>query len=425
MMRNAHFFYVVCRIMLFVLLVGCSSKRSGNESKQGVNSPSVSESVSSLSANNEIPRVNIRKKFSSKGFILQECADIEYIPLETRPDVLLDGSSWKHYYVSDSLIINYNYDGTVFIFNRSGKIVNVFNHQGRGPEEYWELRAMTVDFARKEIYIFDYPLYYRIRVYTFDGVYKRTLGTPGGMPGGLYIYNYGDYLLCYDYTKNKDCPAAKMISPLNPQPYFLLNKITGNVLKLNIHLKNFVGDKIVNLVSKGVTRNVNIGFLPIYKNGAQVYISDAALDTIYQLNGTRAVPFMIKDPSVEDRNPSLLVWMTLKTNRYTFLQSSEKVFASGKGQFSSPMFTLYDHETGESFYSADNFFTNSDYLIEKSVRLQHKFDELPENYAKALLSPLELLEAYRAGHLQGRLKEIASHLREEDNPVLMLVKFKE
>ena len=36
-----------------------------------------------------------------------------------------------------------------------------------------------------------------------------------------------------------------------------------------------------------------------------------------------------------------------------------------------------------------------------------------------------LLEKYEKGELKGRLKEIASQLDIEDNPVLVLVRFKE
>jgi hypothetical protein len=35
-----------------------------------------------------------------------------------------------------------------------------------------------------------------------------------------------------------------------------------------------------------------------------------------------------------------------------------------------------------------------------------------------------LIEAYKKGNLQGKLKEIASKINEDDNPVLMTVRFK-
>ena len=37
----------------------------------------------------------------------------------------------------------------------------------------------------------------------------------------------------------------------------------------------------------------------------------------------------------------------------------------------------------------------------------------------------ELVEAYKKGELKGKLKEIAAGLGAEDNPVIMLVKYKQ
>ena len=36
----------------------------------------------------------------------------------------------------------------------------------------------------------------------------------------------------------------------------------------------------------------------------------------------------------------------------------------------------------------------------------------------------ELVEAYQEGHLKGKLKEIAAGMHEEDNPVIMVAKYK-
>ena len=40
------------------------------------------------------------------------------------------------------------------------------------------------------------------------------------------------------------------------------------------------------------------------------------------------------------------------------------------------------------------------------------------------LEAYRLVNAYKSGQLKGRLKEIAAGLDEEDNPVIMLIKYK-
>ena len=50
---------------------------------------------------------------------------------------------------------------------------------------------------------------------------------------------------------------------------------------------------------------------------------------------------------------------------------------------------------------------------------------LPNNTGIIAQRAEKLLKDYNDGKLEGELKEIASKLKEDDNPVLMLIKFKE
>ena len=70
-------------------------------------------------------------------------------------------------------------------------------------------------------------------------------------------------------------------------------------------------------------------------------------------------------------------------------------------------------------------FINSDYVEEKVIDLENFYADLPDNYVKYRLRPVNLIEDYKAGKLKGKLKEVASRLDEEANFVLMLIKFKE
>ena len=50
---------------------------------------------------------------------------------------------------------------------------------------------------------------------------------------------------------------------------------------------------------------------------------------------------------------------------------------------------------------------------------------LQSNIAVQTMSASFLIDSYEDGLLSGRLKEIASNLNEDDNPVLMIIAFKE
>ena len=53
------------------------------------------------------------------------------------------------------------------------------------------------------------------------------------------------------------------------------------------------------------------------------------------------------------------------------------------------------------------------------------FNGCDRNIAYKKLEAFKLIEALESGDLSGELKNIAESLKEDDNPVLMVVKFKE
>ena len=82
---------------------------------------------------------------------------------------------------------------------------------------------------------------------------------------------------------------------------------------------------------------------------------------------------------------------------------------------------MYDTRTGQAFCSK---FSNRDHASEVSYE-GLTFDGCDANSAYLLLEAIDLIEALEAGELNGELKTVAEGLKEDDNPVLMVVKFKE
>ena len=66
---------------------------------------------------------------------------------------------------------------------------------------------------------------------------------------------------------------------------------------------------------------------------------------------------------------------------------------------------------------------NSDYTYDKEAFLKSEplNGEIP---SCQYLEAWELIKDYKGGRLKGKLKDIASKLGEEDNPVIMLIKHK-
>lgn len=387
------FYYIV-----FCLLVACSGKSNKNENVQ-----------------DGLIVLDWDKDYPLKEISLQEIADVEYIPMETRPDVLLDGTSFHLILMSDSLIVTDNRNGDVFVFNRQGKNIHVFNRTGRDGEQYTKIAFMAVDFMKQEIFITAYPRNQTIKVYAFDGTFKRALKLPQNYELSQF-FNYDEESLIaideYDIHNKKELLT-------NPRPYVLISKKDGRVIPVDLTLEERVTGRMYIPELRGT---ISWPVSALLKSGRECFISDLGSDTIYRLENRKLIPFMVKRPSCAWKlNPPKVACVRLKTGRYIFVDFFEqKAFQEGVPENYRKL--VYDQQTGEIFTYR---LINQDYQPGKAEKLGQFFCDLPLGYVRGKLSPTQLLQDYEAGKLQGKLKEVASRLNEEDNTVLMLVKFKE
>ena len=387
------FYYIV-----FCLLVACNGKSNKNENVQ-----------------DGLIVLDWAKDYPLKEISLQEIADVEYIPMETRPDVLLDGTSFHLTFMSDSLIVTDNRNGDVFVFNRQGNNIHVFNRTGRDGEQYTNIAFMATDFMKQEIFITAYPRNQTIKVYTFDGTFKRALKLPQNYELSQF-FNYDEESLIaideYDIHNKKELL-------INPRPYVLISKKDGRVTPVDLTLEERVTGSMYIPELRGT---ISWPVSALLKNGRECFISDLGSDTIYRLENRKLISFMIKRPSCAWKlNPPKVACVRLKTGRYIFVDFFEqKVFQEGVPENYRKL--VYDQQTGKIFTYR---LINQDYQPGKAEKLGQFFCDLPTGYAREKLAPTQLLQDYGAGKLQGKLKEVASRLNEEDNTVLMLVKFKD
>ena len=168
--------------LLFVSLALCLAFGASAQSKQSAS---------------QLPVIDITKDYPKKKLILQEIATTEYIPLETSDKVLLDGVATLHCSFTENYITTYNaQEGQIFVFDRKGKICHTFNHKGGSGEEYNYPLQLRLDEKAKELFLVDVSN--KIRVYSIDGKYKRTLSIPENVRIEI-MYNCDDQnLLCYD-----------------------------------------------------------------------------------------------------------------------------------------------------------------------------------------------------------------------------------
>lgn len=377
----------------------------------------VKESDSIIENKAKTPTIDTNKKYPFKEFILNDMADITYISIETNNDVLINNGINALSHFSDKYIIIVNYKSyDCYIFDRNGKIINFFNHKGQGPNEYLNITGITVDETKREIYIVDHPQKNRIMVYSFDGDFIRKLSLPAKTTIGT-IHNFdNETLLCEDNNHRNG----------NKKPYFLISKQNGHIInELDIIFnKERISPRFYQKTGEKGVMAIAYGYNPIIRFNEDFIIGDISHDTIYQYSKNKTLtPILVKTPSIYSQDPQIMVIPEFKTPKLFFLERTERKFNFEEKKGFEREKIVYDYNSGFFYkyvlknkdYPNQNFYLNSGgyaYRAEKNTLCQ-------------FIPAEELLEANDNGELHGPLKEITKTLKIDDNPVLMIIKFKE
>lgn len=392
-------------IIIVFVLVGCSTKPTTSGT---TNSPNDSTN----STQQELLVLDITQK-PIKTIYIEDIADLEFISLETNDNNLV--SRPLPDVVSEHYIVYHNQNGQVLVFNRQGKILYSFNHRGEGPEEYHSIQTIVLDEKEKELYFKD-VVKSNIHVYSINGTFKRHLTLPKKFfPDCLMNYDE-NYLFCYNsyfMDKPENGMSTEEIGQRD-KPYYFISKQTGEITSLEYKIPNRMGNQAFQMTDDGTTGTVYMtNIYPLARNTPDILITEFADDTLYFLKDEKLLPTMVKKPSTHKMSPPMMVGVDLFTNRYVFINACEKLFDKNQ----KCLDVVYDKQSG-------NFYRIDSKLYTIILPLKGLVD-LPRNTGISAIDNEYLLQDYEEGKLQGELKEIVSKLKEDDNPVLMLIKFKE
>lgn len=152
-------------------------------------------------------------------------------------------------------------------------------------------------------------------------------------------------------------------------------------------------------------------------------LMETSSDTIYHYlpDANTTIPLIVRTPSIHSMDPPEVFLMpTVFTDRYYFMSllKAEFNFETGRGFPISGL--MYDRLENSLFIPK---IYNGDYTSKREVDMMSRPLD-PEFVIGQPLQAHELAEAYGKGRLKGKLKEIATTLDEESNPVIMLIKHK-
>ena len=365
--------------------------------------------------------VDVSKSYPKKELILQDLFDIEYVPLETTDEMLTEGHIQ---YISDNYMIFKNLGrmaGEIFIFDRQGKAVRKINRLGQSGEEYLNILGVDYDEQADELFV---NSHYSDKVFVYDseGNYKRSFDY---LDGTLYapikildeerLIAYDDYFEYDKVPEKRDC-------------YLILSREDGRLLE-KIHIPYEEKKSLIIMrrdLNGKLTGNWGIRntLMPPYQDGW--LLIEPSADTIYTYSASRGLmPLIVRTPPVNEMDPEVFLFPTIFTDRYVFMQAVERSFNFGVDKDVPRTNLIYD-KTEQTAYEGEVInrdFEGTPVNLWFAHRVIMEFNDDEIAFATRLEAP-DLVEALNDGKLRGPLKEIASSLDEEDNPVILIAKYK-
>ena len=374
--------------ILLVVFVGCGGNKQSND---------------------DLIIVDVSKNYPKKELILQNFMDVEYIVLETSDEFLTQGLV-RDVGKECLLVTNRNNDGDILIFDRkTGKGLRKINRQGQGGEEYARINDLILDESNDEIFV-ESPGN-KILVYDLYGGFKRCLNLDREVSS---VFNYDKHnLICYDmsdyHSKGEDRTRSYHV---------IISKQDGSITR-----EIFIPFKTINtpIAADGDQFIASYSYQIRLSHGEWTLIETSS-DTLYHYapDGTLS-PFIVRTPSAHTMVPEVFLYMGICTDRYYFMQTVKNVFNFEKGNGFYTDELVYDKEEKALFQVA---VYNGDYAEKRPVAMtaspvNREIEDVTS------LNASRLVEIYKKNQLKdGKLKEIASKLDEDDNPVIMLVKQK-
>ena len=372
-----------------------------------------------------LPVIDLNAQYPKKDIVLQEIADVEYISLNGKDAPLI--GTVRIGYISNECYILYDIkEGDVFVLEKNGKVRNQFNFMGSSGKEYTRISHLTYDPKKREIYISDATGPNGILVYTDTGTFVRSF--PEHAQQSLTeIYDFDDHTLFGYFT----LPFRATLDNLNQtDPYVFLSKEDGSIVsRLPLHFPERLSNRVSLRLDNGYSLPIVISTYETRKYGDHFLIADLSADTIYTLSKDRKItPVLTRTPSVYTQDPFIAWSVGLMTDKFICIGTVAYDFEAIKQQVLKNQ-QLSIKAEGYLYYIANKEiiipnFINTDWPS-TVVKITMGNTSVGEKNMSAIVYQAEQLVAeLEKGKLTGKLKEVAQRLKADDNPVLMVVRYK-
>lgn len=348
--------------------------------------------------------INLAKAISEspKEIMLNELAsDIRYVPLETTDDCLMNNEFYIMQYTGEDIITS-----GIFHFDKNGKFLNKIGSKGQGPEEYLQGLFAFGDWKNKLLYVQNWTT---LTCYGFDGTFVRSVPTPQLNMGAAGLFDENHILYSNDiYYADK----------ANPIQLYMVDSQNGKtVSKWRGHLEENKKYGMI-LTSRDFMYNYDnsLFYKPALENVIFKILSPKKRQLVYKFDCSgKDIDVSADEVDPKKRFQFLSVYWAKETAQYLFVNYGMKnisrlgIYDKEKKTFTNV--TIKDNLAGG--YDIHPAWTSDDNHL------------LMVYYAGGLLQDKE--KRYSTGLLPERKKELdelLKNIKEDDNPVVILVTVK-
>lgn len=348
--------------------------------------------------------INLAKAISEspKEIMLNELAsDIRYVPLETTDDCLMNNEFYIMQYTGEDIITS-----GIFHFDKNGKFLNKIGSKGQGPEEYLQGLFAFGDWKNKLLYVQNWTT---LTCYGFDGTFVRSVPTPQLNMGAAGLFDENHILYSNDIY---------YVDKANPIQLYMVDSQNGKtVSKWRGHLEENKKYGMI-LTSRDFMYNYDnsLFYKPALENVIFKILSPKKRQLVYKFDCSgKDIDVSADEVDPKKRFQFLSVYWAKETAQYLFVNYGMKnisrlgIYDKEKKTFTNV--TIKDNLAGG--YDIHPAWTSDDNHL------------LMVYYAGGLLQDKE--KRYSTGLLPERKKELdelLKNIKEDDNPVVILVTLK-
>ena len=378
--------YTIYFFAISVLLSSCSGGQESQSSKEK-NIPS--DDFKSIPIDLDAEEVKLASAIEA----------VEIMQFEEGSEGLIDQVNLLNESAEHFVVVSRGYS-TVFIFDKQGKFIRDFNHNGNGPEEYnliiniWQEGDYIVVYSSKDHRVLKYDLQGNfIAAHKLEYPYTNVFPNKNGYVANLNTDDLDDRIVFLDENFKMRATALPHFAR---QDFMQFTFNTFNEYKGNVDYRTTMSDTIFLVEGDQVRPLIKLDY-----GDNWLWEDPAILSNVEQAMGL-----------LNTTEKVWMLWSHLVGERYLYIMS-------GLGYGNGELRSIVDRETGAQFALE----------ISKAEKEFYTFTPIKWEGDRLLASmasydAVEIIEKLASGQVEYRTGTTLEGLELNENPVLMWVKFK-